>query len=86
MTKKEKLFSKIVQQSKTFTYSELRTLLNNLGYKELTKGKTSGSRIAFYNQDRDHLIRLHKPHPGNELKRYQIHLICEELKSQGYIS
>lgn len=85
MTKIDKLLDKIAKQPKSFKYSELRTLLSNLGYAEYSKGKTSGSRVAFFNKERDHLIRLHKPHPGNELKKYQINLIYQELKSQGYI-
>jgi hypothetical protein len=86
MTTIDKLLDKISKQPRTFKYPELRTLLTGLGYIEYSKGKTSGSRVAFYNKERDHLIRLHKPHPGNELKKYQINLIYQELKSQGYIS
>jgi len=85
MTKISKILQKISGKPKTFKYNELRTLLINLGYDEIVEGKTSGSRVAFYNIKKDHLIRLHKPHPGNELKKYQIDLIYEELKSQGYI-
>ena len=48
-------------------------------------GKTSGSRVAFTHPEILHIIRLHKPHPGNELKRYQINYLVEELTNQGYI-
>ncbi len=85
MTKIDKLVKKISSKPKTFKYNELKTLLTNLGYNEITKGKTSGSRVAFYNEKKDHLFRLHKPHPGKELKKYQIDLIYNELKSQGII-
>ena len=85
MTKTDKLLRKISSKPKTFKYNELKTLLNSLGYDEIVTGKTSGSSVAFYNNEKDHLIRLHKPHPGNELKKYQIDLIFDELKSQGYI-
>ena len=85
MTKLDKLIEKISQKPSTFKYSELKKLLVNLGYQELTKGKTSGSRVAFYNESTEHIIRLHKPHPGNELKKYQIDYIFNELKLQGYI-
>ncbi|MBK7231534.1 MAG: type II toxin-antitoxin system HicA family toxin [Saprospiraceae bacterium] len=50
-------------------------VLIKLGYREIKTGKTSGSRVAFYNESKKLLIRLHKPHPGNELKDYQIKLI-----------
>jgi len=32
-----------------------------------------------------HKIKLHKPHPGNFLKRYQIDLIIQELKSKNLL-
>ena len=85
MTKIDKLVQKISSKPKTFKYNELKALLKNLGYSEIPKGKTSGSRVAFYHEKKDHLIRLHKPHPSNELKKYQIDLIYNELKAQGYI-
>jgi len=80
MKKYQKLLDKILKSPKIFKYSELKTLLISLGYVEQNKGKTSGSRVAFYNTKTQHIIRLHKPHPGNELKRYQINLINNELK------
>ncbi len=85
MTKREKLLSKLLEKSKNFTYNELRSLLNGLGYKELTLGKTSGSRVAFINENTNHLIRLHKPHPSNKLKRYQLDFIEIELRNLGVI-
>jgi len=65
---------------KDFTYNELRKLLTHLGYEESQSGKTSGSRVAFIHKDSKHIIRLHKPHPNNELKQYQIEQIIDELK------
>jgi hypothetical protein len=81
MSKLEKLKQKFLEKSKNFTYDELKTLLNGFGYSELKTGKTSGSRVAFINEEKRHVIRLHKPHPKNVLKRYQLDLIEEELKS-----
>ena len=66
-------------------YDELRTLLYALNYIEDNKGKTSGSRVAFINNKTKHIIRLHKPHPDNTIKKYQISFIFEELKNQGAI-
>lgn len=31
------------------------------------------------------IIRFHKPHPGNIMKRYQIDQLLEELEKQGVI-
>jgi len=56
-----------------------------LGYEETQKGKTSGSRVAFINKIEKHIIRLHKPHPGNELKDYVKKEIVAELKDKNLI-
>ena len=79
MSKKEKLIKRLLSKPKDFTYNELRRLLAFLGYFENNGGKTSGSRVSFYNSKTNHIIRLHKPHPGNELKQYQIEQLIEEL-------
>ncbi len=85
MTKHEKILKKLLSGSKDFSYDELKTILNGFGYKELTLGKTSGSRVAFFNKGTEHVIRLHKPHPKNILKRYQLDYIVEELINAGVI-
>jgi len=85
MSKHEKILKKFLSKSKNFSYSELKALLNGFGYEEFTSGKTSGSRVAFLNQETKHLIRLHKPHPKNILKKYQLDYIEEELKNMGVI-
>ena len=86
MSKKEKILKRILRKPKDFTYNELRTMLGQLGYKELSSGKTSGSRVAFINEKTMHVIRLHKPHPKNILKNYQILQIIEELHRIGVIN
>ena len=82
MTKQEKLLSKFISRPTDFTYNELIRLLRGFGYEEL---QGSGSRVVFCNEQIKHNIKLHKPHPGNVLKRYQIDLIIKELKSNGLI-
>jgi predicted RNA binding protein YcfA (HicA-like mRNA interferase family) len=78
MTKAEKLINRFLSRPKDFKYNELLKLLSGLGYKEQ---QGSGSRVVFSNERIKHNIKLHKPHPGNILKRYQIDLIIQELKS-----
>ena len=85
MSKDQKLIARLLSKPKDFTYNELCRILNSLGYEESQSGKTSGSRVAFIDKSTNHIIRLHKPHPSNELKQYQIELIIEELKSRGLI-
>lgn len=79
MSKYDKLLKRFLSKPKDFTYNELKTLLSGFGYNELTKGSTSGSRVSFCNHDTEHIICLHKPHPGSILKTYQIELVIEAL-------
>ncbi len=81
----EKLKAKLLRRSKDFNYSELNTLLNHCGYTELKKGKTSGSRRAFCNKKTKNIIRLHKPHPKQILKMYQIDMVIAELRKEGIL-
>jgi hypothetical protein len=84
LSKKAKLIAKLLSRHKDFTFEELATLLNFLGFRQSNAGKTSGSRVAFSNDANDY-IRLHKPHPGNELKSYQVDEIITILEERGYI-
>lgn len=68
-----------------FTYDELKRLLMAVGYIEDTKGKTSGSRVSFYNETTKDIIGIHKPHPGNILKGYVVKEICDKLTNIGVI-
>jgi hypothetical protein len=82
MTRHEKLLNKFLSRPRDFTYNELIRLLKAYGYKEL---QGSGSRVVFRNEVIKHNIKIHKPHPGNVLKRYQIDLIKQELKTKNLI-
>lgn len=79
MSKLEKLIERLKTKPKDFTYDEAKNILNNLGFYENNKGKTSGSRVAFVNS-KNVKIDLHKPHPGKILKNYQINKLLEKLK------
>ena len=70
MSKKEKLMRKLRSIPKDFTYEELKTLLNYLGFEELQAGKTSGSAVKFKDFKTGRILYFHKPHPSNILKRY----------------
>ncbi|GHU78700.1 hypothetical protein FACS1894145_1310 [Bacteroidia bacterium] len=71
---------RLLSYPKDFTYSELKTLLLFFGYNEI---QGAGSRVCFVKEE--HKIKLHKPHPGNILKRYQLDLIVDELKTKELI-
>ena len=85
MSRIEKLKARLRSKPKDFTYNELVTLLKWFGYVEWMGGKSSGSRRAFYHSSTKHVIHLHKPHPGNELRMYQVLEIIEELTKSGYL-
>ena len=65
-------------QPKDYTYEEVKSLLNKLGFYENNKGRTSGSRVVFMNRN-NIKIELHKPHPSNILKPYQAHNLLKKL-------
>ena len=83
MTKKEKLLDHLCSLPRDFTINHLNKLMKSLGYIEYAKGKTSGSRIAFYHQEKKLILNLHKPHPVIELKIYKIKEIIKFLKRAG---
>ncbi|MDD4569633.1 MAG: type II toxin-antitoxin system HicA family toxin [Tepidanaerobacteraceae bacterium] len=85
MSRKEKLLSRLLSRPKDFTYNEIKALLILLGYKEDNVGKTSGSAVRFIN-DKNHIIRIHKPHPDNIVKSYIIKMVIEELLKEGFIN
>ena len=85
MSRYQKLIKRFLGKPKDFTYGELVTLLQGFGYKEVKVGKTSGSRAAFFNEKSNNIIRLHKPHPSNVLKRYQMNDVEQELKQKGFL-
>ena len=85
MSRIEKLINRLKQRPKDFTYGEAKTLLENLGFYEYNKGKTSGSRTEFRNDKLNEKIELHKPHPGNILKPYAVKNLLNKLYAIGVI-
>ncbi len=81
MTRKEKLIKRFLSRPKDFTWEELVSLLSGLGFEEVSTGKTGGSRRRFFNEE-GVIITLHKPHPKNVLRRYQIEQIIQILQEE----
>ena len=84
MSKIEKEIRRLKLRPKDYTYEEAKSLLNKLGFIENNKGKTSGSRVVFVNMG-ERKIELHKPHPGNILKPYQVSIIIKKLNEMEVI-
>ena len=79
MSKLDKLIARLCRRPKDFTWEELEKLLMAYGFELLKSGKTGGSRRKFYNATNQQVLDLHKPHPGNILKPYQLDLVTEKL-------
>ncbi len=79
MSKNDKLLARLLSQPADFTWDELLRVLRQLGYVEQAAGKTGGSRRAFVKAETGVIIRLHKPHPGNTLKQYQLKQLIQQL-------
>ena len=84
MGQKDKLIKRLLSEPKDFTFDEAETLLAYLSYKRSDKGRTSGSRVAFISKDHASIL-LHKPHPGNELKLYQVKQLIDVLEQEELI-
>jgi hypothetical protein len=79
MSRIDKLEQRLQAKPKDFTWDELVRILTHHGFDEIQTGKTAGSRRAFVNLSTEQIIRLHKPHPGNILKAYQIKDVLDML-------
>ena len=86
MSKIDKRKERLKNNPKDYTYDEAKALLECLGFQEITKGKTSGSRVMFYRHRDSSSILLHKPHPGNIMKLYAVEQLCNYLIEIGELT
>jgi HicA toxin of bacterial toxin-antitoxin, len=84
MSRKDKLIQRFLSRPKDFTWEELVVMLSGFGFEEVSTGKTGGSRRRFTNTE-SVVITLHKPHPRNILKVYQVDQIIDVLTREGFI-
>lgn len=80
MSKAEKLITKFASTRGLFPWSDLVAMLTALGF-DIEQG--SGSRVRFVKDGL--VIKLHKPHPGNEIKAYAVKQVQQTLKSEGLL-
>ena len=85
MSKLEKAKKRLKSKPKDYTYKEARYLLEQLGFAESNKGKTSGSRVKFFRPGDQTLILLHKPHPGDILSPASTLDLLSTLENKGDI-
>jgi hypothetical protein len=82
VSRKDKLKTRFLSRPKDFTFDELRRLLRQLGYDEQ---EAEGSRVTFYRESSDSILKLHRPHPQPTLKIYQINQVLDALKEEDLI-
>ena len=79
MTKKDKLLERFLALPNDFTFDELKSLLESMGFEIENKGKTSGSRVAFVHINYRKHILIHKPHPSKIINKIYLKQIKMEL-------
>lgn len=84
MSRLDKLITRFQSRPSDFTWNELVRLLNGLGYRQETTGKTSGSRRSFCHSWA-RAITVHKPHPGNVVVRKSCLMILKILEEEELI-
>jgi len=67
VSRKDKLVEQFLAAERSFKWNHLIALLQMLGFRQI---QAAGSRVNFTNGTV--MIKLHKPHPGNEIKAYVI--------------
>lgn len=80
MSKFAKLQQKLAKIPADLTWDELVTVLHGFGFKEISD--TASSARSFVSEGRK--IFLHKPHPGNVVKRYALREVVAKLKDFGF--
>ena len=82
MSKHGKRLSRLFSKPKDFTWSEAVAVLNSLGYDRVSSGS---SHEKFVNRnDKADVYFACRPHPGNELKEYQVRNLCRFLTEKGH--
>lgn len=84
MGQKEKLLARLRSHPRDFTFNEMVALLGYLGFERSNKGATSGSSVKFSRPEGGELM-LHMPHPGKELRAYQVKELISLLEREGLI-
>jgi len=84
VSRKEKLIKRLLARPKDFSWDELVSLLAALGFEAVAPEKTGGSRRRFIHPN-GVILTLHKPHPQNILKRYQVEQVIELLQTEDLL-
>jgi predicted RNA binding protein YcfA (HicA-like mRNA interferase family) len=87
MSKHGKLLEKLCASPTpaNLKWTELKVVLEHLGYKMLKPGKSGGSRRKFHHTETGLVIACHKPHPSPHVDKGCINDIVQHLKENGII-
>ena len=81
MSKAAKITAKFKASSgKPFPWSDLVAMLTGMGF-EMKQG--AGSRVKF--SKGSIVIKMHKPHPSNEVKAYSVRQVQDILQAKGLL-
>lgn len=83
MSRGQRLIDEFKACRAAFPYKDLVRLLSQLGFEEKSTG--GGSKRKFVHVTTKQIIRLHEPHPGNEVKEYMVRQIRDQLVEQDLI-
>jgi predicted RNA binding protein YcfA (HicA-like mRNA interferase family) len=79
----EKSMSRLLSKPTDFSWQELITLMNALGFELRTTG---GSGRKFIRPETGATLFIHEPHPASILKAYQIRAVIQFLHQEGKLS
>lgn len=85
MSQRDKMIKRLLSFPKDMKFDELCNILSIFGYVLSNKGKTSGSRVKFENEQYP-AIRIHKPHGNNCVWKLDIISIVALLREQGLLN
>ncbi|WP_186397686.1 type II toxin-antitoxin system HicA family toxin [Stappia sp. TSB10GB4] len=82
MTKHARLVEAFRACRGPFPWRDFVRMMEGLGYECET---ASGSRRRFVNRETGHIVRVHEPHPADEMKRYMVVQVRRDLTDKGVI-
>jgi len=84
MTQVERKIEQLKACSASYKWSDLEKIFGSFGYKKLPC-RSGGSGIKFYNKETGAVFNLHRPHPGNTVKKPYQKEALKHLIEFGYI-
>ena len=82
VSKAQKLLDRFLTIPADFSWDELVSMLGHFGFAQLQE---KGGSYRCFVLDKTLKIFLHKPHPGNIVKRYALKQVRDKLKEFGLI-